>query len=193
MRQLSFKHRQTVITAVALMVWGFVLAACGSMPVGLPQANATANANAGTEQFINKHLVLENPLFIPPLLEPRIENGEKVFDLAVQEGETEFFQGRLTQTMGFNGTYLGPTLRARTGDNVRLSVTNNLAEPTTAHWHGMHLPAAMDGGPHQMIQPGEIWQPHWTIGNEAATLWYHPHLMGKTGEQVYRGLAGFFL
>ena len=61
------------------------------------------------------------------------------------------------------------------------------------HWHGMELPAAMDGGPHQVIEPGETWQPYWTITNEAATLWYHPHTMGKTAEQVYKGLAGFFI
>jgi FtsP/CotA-like multicopper oxidase with cupredoxin domain len=55
------------------------------------------------------------------------------------------------------------------------------------------LPAAMDGGPHQLILPGKTWSPHWTISNEAATLWYHPHTMGKTGPQVYSGLAGLFI
>lgn len=68
---------------------------------------------------------------------------------------------------------------------------NGLNEPATTHWHGMHLPAVTDGGPHQMIQPGETWQPPGTIGNEAATLWYHPHLSGWTGKQIYRGPAGF--
>src|SRR6185503_5913086 len=90
--------------------------------------------------------------------------------------------------MGFNGTYLGPTIRARKGDRVQLNVTNTLGEVTTTHWHGMHLPAIMDGGPHQIINPNETWRPHWTITNEAATLWYHPHVMGKTGEQVVASL-----
>ena len=57
----------------------------------------------------------------------------------------------------------------------------------------MHLPAAMDGGPHQLILPGATWSPHWTIANEAATHWYHPHTAGKTGPQVYSGLAGLFI
>ena len=61
------------------------------------------------------------------------------------------------------------------------------------HWHGMHLPAAMDGGPHQMISAGETWTPAWTIDQPAATLWYHPHPHGQTAEHVYRGLAGLFL
>src|SRR5690349_16991588 len=128
-----------------------------------------------TTQFVNQGLVPENPLDIPPVLASRMENGEKVFNLAIQAGETAFFPGEQTPTLGFNGNYLGPTLRARTGDHVRINITNNLSETTTVHWHGMHLPAAMDGGPHQLIAPGATWQPNWTITNQAATLWYHPH------------------
>jgi FtsP/CotA-like multicopper oxidase with cupredoxin domain len=148
--------------------------------------------NEGTA-FVNNGLELRNRLSIPPQLEPRMENGEKVFDLTAQEGEVEFFDGKQSKTLGFNGDYLGPTIRARAADKVRLNVTNNLDEITTVHWHGMHLPPAMDGGPHQTIEPGESWQPNWTITNEAATLWYHPHQMEVTGEQVYRGLAGLFI
>jgi bilirubin oxidase len=56
----------------------------------------------------------------------------------------------------------------------------------------MELPAAMDGV-YQVIQPDGTWEPHWTVRNEAATLWYHAHLMGRTGEQVYQGLAGMII
>ncbi|HSW88412.1 MAG TPA: multicopper oxidase domain-containing protein [Candidatus Saccharimonadales bacterium] len=143
--------------------------------------------------FVNQNLDFGNPLFIPKELQPRMENGEKVFDITVQKGETEFFSGKPSATLGFNGNYLGSTIRAHTGDKVRINVKNMLDEETTVHWHGMHLPAAMDGGPHQVIEPNTTWQPYWTIKNQAATLWYHPHLMGKTGEQVYKGLAGLFI
>ena len=57
----------------------------------------------------------------------------------------------------------------------------------------MHLPAAMDGGPHQMVEPGATWSPSWTIDQPAASLWYHPHLHGATADHVYRGAAGMFL
>lgn len=144
-------------------------------------------------QFINEHLVLENKLVIPPLLEPRLVDGEKNFDLTIQAGETEFLPGKPAKTSGFNGSYLGPTLRASSGDKVRINVTNQLNETTTVHWHGMHLPPEMDGGPYQQIHSSETWQPHWTITNPAATLWYHPHQLGKTAEQVYQGLAGLFI
>ncbi|HEX5741642.1 MAG TPA: multicopper oxidase domain-containing protein, partial [Pilimelia sp.] len=101
--------------------------------------------------------------------------------------------GRTARTWGFNGAYLGPTLRARRGETVLVNVTNRVAEPTTVHWHGMRLPAAMDGGPHQQIPPGAVWQPTWRVDQPAATLWYHPHPHGATNPHVYRGLAGLFL
>ena len=133
-------------------------------------------------------------LRIPPLLEPRTDDrGRKVFDLDLRTGTTELLPGVRTQTWGANGSYLGPTLRASRGDEVRIHVRNDLPETTTLHWHGMHLPAEDDGGPHQMIEPGTTWSPSWRIDQPAATLWYHPHLMGETAEHVYRGVAGMFL
>jgi FtsP/CotA-like multicopper oxidase with cupredoxin domain len=143
--------------------------------------------------FVNKDVALQNKLYIPDVLQPRIENGEKVFDLNVRQGETEFLVGKKTKTIGYNGTYLGPTIRAHKGDKIRMNVTNDLPDPTTSHWHGMELPPSMDGNAHQLLKPNENWRPYWTITNEAAPLWYHPHLHGKTGEQVYRGLGGMFI
>ena len=70
---------------------------------------------------------------------------------------------------------------------------NNLTEPTTLHWHGLHIPARHDGGPHQVIEPGALWEPSFTIKQKASLCWYHSHLMEQTGEQVLRGLAGLFL
>jgi blue copper oxidase len=135
-----------------------------------------------------------NQLKIPPLLEPRINGaGRKVFDLRLQAGTSEFVAGKRTETWGANGSYLGPTVRAARGDKIVMNVRNDLAEPTTIHWHGMHLPAAADGGPHQPIQPGSTWSPSWRVDQPAATLWYHPHPHETTENHVYRGLAGLFL
>jgi blue copper oxidase len=135
-----------------------------------------------------------NQLKIPPLLEPRVDGaGRKVFDLRLQQGSSELLAGKPTQTWGANGAYLGPTVRAARGDQVVMHVANDLPEPTTIHWHGMHLPAAADGGPHQTIAPGQTWSPSWRIDQPAATLWYHPHPHGATEDQVYRGVAGLFL
>jgi blue copper oxidase len=135
-----------------------------------------------------------NQLRIPPLLQPRTDGaGRKVFDLRLQQGTSQLLAGRPTTTWGANGAYLGPTLRAARGDQVVMHVRNDLPEATTIHWHGVHLPAAADGGPYQPIQPGGTWSPSWTIDQPAATLWYHPHPHGAAEDHVYRGLAGLFL
>lgn len=133
------------------------------------------------------------PLSIPPLLPSEIIDGERVFRLSAQQGETHLVPGVPFATMGFNGTYLAPTIRAASGERVRIHVTNGMRVPTTAHWHGMILPASLDGTPHQTIIPGETWTAAWQITQPAATLWYHPHPLGQTELQVGRGLAGLFL
>ena len=149
--------------------------------------NQAQQSNVGNLKF-------DNPIAIPPLLEPRTDDeGRKVFDLTITAGKAELIPGKRTDTWGINGPYLSPTLRASQGDEVLINVTNDVNEPTSLHWHGMHLPAAMDGGPHQMIKPGATWSPTWTINQPAATLWFHPHLHGTTAQHVYRGVAGLFL
>lgn len=136
----------------------------------------------------------ETPLAIPPLAESTVDpDGTRVFSLEAQAGTTEFTPGARSDTWGFDGSYLGPTLVAKRGERVRVDVTNSLDEPTTVHWHGMHLPAEMDGGPHQMVDPDATWSPEWQVDQQAATLWYHPHPHGETESHVARGLAGMFL
>jgi FtsP/CotA-like multicopper oxidase with cupredoxin domain len=133
------------------------------------------------------------PLAIPPVAESTVVDGVRRFALTAQAGSTDFGDGRSAETIGLNQSYLGPTLRMARGETVAVDVTNSLSEMTTLHWHGMHLPAPDDGGPHQMIQPGQTWRPSWTIDQPAATLWYHSHPHGETAQQVYRGLAGMLL
>ena len=70
---------------------------------------------------------------------------------------------------------------------------NNLDEPTTLHWHGLHVSPENDGGPHTVIKAGETWSPSFIVLDHAATYWYHPHLHEHTEEQVTRGAAGFII
>ena len=135
-----------------------------------------------------------NPLTVPPLAPSTVSaDGTRVFDLTADEGRSAFLPGAATPTAGYNGNYLGPTLRASDGEKVQVRVRNDLAATTTLHWHGMHLPAAEDGGPHQPIAPGAERGPAWTVDQPAATLWYHPHPHGETEGQVAQGLAGMFI
>lgn len=131
---------------------------------------------------------------IPPLLENLDNAADSArFALQVKSGSRDFFPGMNTLTMGYNGNFLGPTIRVRNGQRFRAEVKNTLYQTTTLHWHGLHLPAKWDGGPRQPIPSGNSWHPDFTIKQQAATLWYHPHAMGLTGEQVYNGLAGLFI
>jgi FtsP/CotA-like multicopper oxidase with cupredoxin domain len=96
-----------------------------------------------------------NALKIPKLIEGTTGNG-KIYELGIEAGNTRFLPDLSTPTIGINGAYLGPTIRASAGDRVTMRVKNNLTEPTTLHWHGLHIPARHDGGPHQVINPGEF-------------------------------------
>jgi blue copper oxidase len=127
----------------------------------------------------------QSALPVPPLLE-----GENL-KLVMEEGSLTLPMGT-SRTMGFNGDYLGPTIRVSNGDKVNMEVQNTLKEDSTVHWHGLHVPAEFDGGPHQIVKAGSTWNPKFRIDQKAATLWYHPHLLGKTAEQVYIGMAGLF-
>ena len=157
-------------------------------------------ASAGAAFFLGQSRIFAsearrflNPLRIPPVLDGTSGPDGKTFDLGVAAGATEFLPGLPTPTIGINGTYLGPTVRCRAGDRVTLRVANALTEKTTLHWHGLHIPARHDGGPHQTVEPGGVWEPSFEIRQKASSCWYHSHLMGHAGEQVVRGLAGLFM
>ena len=98
-----------------------------------------------------------------------------------------------SRAWGYNGALPGPTLRARVGERAHVGVLNHLYEETTIHWHGMVVPASMDGHPADAVPPGANYSYDYPIVQRAAMNWYHPHPHGRTGRQVWRGLAGAFL
>ena len=116
-----------------------------------------------------------------------------VYDLNMVDTFKQIFPGQQTITSAFNGNWWGPTLIFHQGDTVQMNVHNMLNDTSTVHWHGFHLPAVMDGGPHQVIPPGTIWRPYWKVTNPAATYWYHPHLHMMTEKQLTHGLGGFII
>ena len=88
------------------------------------------------------------------------------------------------------GSYLGPLIRLQKGQKVRINLHNKLAEPTVTHWHGLHVPANMDGHPMYAIDPGETLVYEFEVLNRAGMNIYHPHPHESTAKQVYNGLAG---
>ncbi len=96
-----------------------------------------------------------------------------------------------TRVWAYNGQVPGPEIRVRQGDRIRTDVTNGLAEATTVHWHGLRVPAGMDGVPYLTQTPIAANGGTFTYTFEvpdAGTCWYHPHL--RSSEQVDRGLYG---
>lgn len=129
-----------------------------------------------------------NDLWIPDTL-----SGTN-FNLVIKDTSAQLRPGNKTATSAVNNSkFWGPTLIMNKGDIVHMNVQNNLMDSTTLHWHGIHLPAIMDGGPHQVIPPGASWQPSWKVANNASTFWYHPHLHMMTMEQIAKGIGGFII
>ena len=91
------------------------------------------------------------------------------------------------------GSYLGPVIRLRRGQRVRVRFANQLGEDSIVHWHGLDLPESADGHPRLAIGPGREYVYDFEVTNRAGTYWYHPHPHMRTGAQVYQGLAGLLL
>ncbi len=129
-----------------------------------------------------------NQLWIPPTL------TGTTFDLTLSPSTKQLQTGAPTTTYAFNGeNFWGPTLIMNRGDMVQMHVNNRLSETTTTHWHGFHIPAEMDGGPHQLIPAGTTWSPRFVVNNNAGTYWYHPHLHHLTQAQLTRGAGGLII
>jgi len=90
-------------------------------------------------------------------------------------------------------SYLGPTIRVRRGQRVRVRFENALAEESIVHWHGLDVPQQADGHPRLAVGAGREYRYDFTVTNRAGTYWYHPHPHMRTGPQVYMGLAGLFV
>jgi FtsP/CotA-like multicopper oxidase with cupredoxin domain len=102
-----------------------------------------------------------------------------------------YLPGATTEVFAYNGHVPGPTLDVREGDKVIVHFRNNLPEPTTVHWHGIHLPFESDGSPFHPIKPGESHDYEFTIRRgTAGTYWYHPHPDRRTGYAMGEGLFG---
>ncbi len=96
-------------------------------------------------------------------------------------------EGTLTR---LNDSYLAELIRLRTGQKLRITLRNQTPQPNIAHWHGLHVPAEVDGHPSYALDPGESYVYEFEIRNRAGLYFFHPHTHEATATQVYRGLAG---
>lgn len=127
-----------------------------------------------------------NGAFQAPRADDRSAEADVVeLTLEASESEVELAPGRFVRLWTYNQTLPGPTIEARVGDTIRVHFTNSLPEATTIHWHGLRIPAAMDGI--TPVEPGGQFTYEF-VAEDAGTFWYHPHV--RSDEQVERGLYG---
>jgi len=114
-------------------------------------------------------------------------------ETAVWRYQAELLAGDPASVVALPGSYLGPILRVRQGQRVRVRFTNDLPEPSIVHWHGLLVPDAMDGHPRFAVGAGQSYAYDFQVVNRAGTYWFHPHPHRLTGGQAYRGLAGLLI
>jgi len=116
--------------------------------------------------------------------------GRRTFELRAAPTEADIVDSKGLKVWAFNGQVPGPTFRVRLGESVKITLTNDLPQPTTIHWHGVRVPNAMDGVPgvtQPPVPPGGKFVYEF-VPKDAGTFWFHPHVRGS--EQIERGLYG---
>ena len=198
--QFTDTHLISKRGSLKLIAGGFlstsaVLMACGG---GSTSSSTSTVSGASTDTTTAPGIAggaAYNTLWIPPLLSGTTVAGVTTYELTLASSSVQFQTGAKTATYGYNGNgFWGPTLVMKKGTKARMQVKNTLSEDTTTHWHGMLVPGPVDGGPHQVVAAGTTWLTEaFTVKNNAATYWYHPHMHEMTQKQLTLGAGGFIL
>lgn len=130
------------------------------------------------------------PLLIPPLLESR--RGRPLY-LTLETVRKALIEDKSTEVWGFNGLYLGPTIRVKRGEFARLVYRNNLSRPVAMNLQGLQAPAELLGGVGKVLPPNQSWSPIISIEQAPATCWYQGYSLTQTAYETYRGLAGMWI
>lgn len=133
----------------------------------------------------------ETPLPIPQLIDAK-SNGNSV-SLTIGQGTHAYRPGLPVRSFGYSAPVLGPAIRLARGETTDVTIENKMSRATTVHWHGLVIPGAVDGGPHNTIGPGGHWTASLHVDQPETTAWFHPHPHGETADQVYSGLAGILI
>jgi spore coat protein A, manganese oxidase len=166
------------------------VALSGGVVVGAALTRATSDHESPSHPIPR----FEVSLPIPGVLEPiRTDATTDYYEIVQREERVEILAGRHTVIWGYNGTFPGPTIKARRGRTVIVRHVNQLGTPTVVHLHGGVPPPESDGFPMDHVMPGEAREYVYPNAQRAATLWYHDHAMDRTGRNIYMGLAGLYL
>jgi FtsP/CotA-like multicopper oxidase with cupredoxin domain len=117
--------------------------------------------------------------------------GRRLTDVWSYQGE--ILKGTDANLVSLPDTYLGPIIRVKTEQKLRIRFTNTISEESIIHWHGLYAPESADGHPRLVIPEGHTYVYEFEVKNRAGTYWFHPHPHGRTGPQTYFGMAGLFI
>ena len=168
-----------------LKYMGITTAVAASYPNLLLAGKAQKYSQPSANFHPDVEIVLTQNVANVPIL-----NGTKT---RVWKINGELLKGTKGAVENHNGTYLAPTIRLQKGQKVRIYLRNNLPAESILHWHGLHVPAEMDGNPMYAIGSNERFVYEFEVLNRAGTYWYHAHTHSVTAKQVYSGLAGLFI
>ncbi len=129
----------------------------------------------------------------PPTNALRLPTAFTGGEIAARASSAFVWPDRATELRMLGGSYPGPTINVRRGEQFSATLRNDLDEPTNIHWHGLLAPANMDGHPMDTVEPGATHTYTYAVDQRAGTYWYHPHPDKRTGKQVFTGMAGFFI
>ncbi|MFD0966006.1 multicopper oxidase domain-containing protein [Seminibacterium arietis] len=129
-------------------------------------------------------------LYIPPLV--NISRGTPLF-LVMDSVQQQLMHGNHTEVWGFNGHYLGPTIKIRRGMFAKLNYRNNLSQKMAINIQGLQANGELLGGIKHCLLPKTSWSPIVPINQPAATCWYHACTPAISAYQTYRGLAGMWI
>lgn len=137
----------------------------------------------------------ESSLPIPSLLKDENPDPNKAeFQLTAQNSKKEFVSGKITETMGYNGDYLGPVIRVRKGEEVSVKVENNLDdEITTIHWHGLEVDGDQDGGHIPGFNQEKHGHRNLRSNNQQPLYGFTLNLSNKQGDRYTKDWRGCFL
>lgn len=185
-------------TSTSITLVSGLLLSCtmGNNMNGMDGMNGMSSGGTMTMEFTPPKViaVVPSPGPFDSQLAEDLDPSDSVVEVSLEAkpSEVELAPGRVVRMWAYNGVLPGPRIEARVGDTVRIRFKNSLPEPTTIHWHGLRVPAAMDGTAvaQSPVPPGGEFTYEFIVP-DAGTFWYHPHV--RSDEQVERGLYGAFV
>lgn len=179
-----------MITRRQFMALGVV--AGGAVQTALPFTGVFKAAASRSRAAAVSPFTVRMP--VPSVLRPVARRPDAdVYQLSLCSAQVEILPGVLTEVLSYGGSYVGPTIKAKSGRRVLVEYSNQLPMAANAHLHGGHVAQTSDGYPTFLIQSGQKQLYEYRNQQQGATLWYHDHTHMMEAEHVYRGMHGFYL